>query len=77
MDEPIHISVILARMGYGNVPADDARHCGGTSRHRGADANLSEAPEGEWLADGFSSVGSRRNPVESSDASTDTVGRAG
>ena len=77
MDGPVHISVLLARMGFLDAPTTPARLCGGTSRHRQADANPPVAPFGERLAGGFSSVGSHRNPAEVAGTSTNAEGSAG
>ncbi len=76
MDGPVHISVLLARMGFLDVPSSEARPCGGTSRHRPADANPPVAPFREWLAGVFSSVGSRRNPSEVAGAPANAEGSA-
>jgi hypothetical protein len=76
MDGPVHISVLLARMGFTDAPTSPARLCGGTSRHRPADANPPVAPAGVKLAGGFSSVGSCRNPAGVAGASANAEGSA-
>jgi hypothetical protein len=77
MDGPVHISVLLARMGFLDARTSPVRLCGGTSRHRQADANPPVAPFRDRLAGRFSSVGSRRNPEEVNGTSANAEGSAG